>query len=184
MRQLSRPEFVQRIAAMAPHRRQPGQPDDHWLPADAYDESVWSVDQLWLYGITDGTLGVRSRKQLGTAADAAAVASCDVCDPAQPRDEGLLATAKQMLLRVLDMDDADAQEAFGWSTLLSELNLAHLSERVQASVGPLSAAEAELTTRRPAFLAKLKAAGVDKLAERQAIANGLARARREGRVPA
>ena len=48
---------------------------------------------------------------------------------------------------------------------------------------PLEALAALLQTGRPALLARIKALGVQKLSERQALANELTRALREGRVP-
>ena len=65
--------------------------------------------------------------------------------------------------------------------LFDELQLSHVAASFEEET--LEAFEARCKSDRSKFLQHLKDAGIDKLPERQKIANGLARARREGRLP-
>eukprot|EP00966_Prymnesium_polylepis_P182967 4239728-Prymnesium_polylepis.1 len=70
-------------------------------------------------------------------------------------------------------------------TLLSQLNLTHLHEPLQIifpTLGDMFAAFQQ--GGRVTFLERLKAAGVSKLPERQALASGLSKAAREGALQA
>ena len=68
----------------------------------------------------------------------------------------------------------------GLANLLAELKLEGLGGRLEAHT--LGGLADSLKGGRPAFLSMLKEAGVDKLAERQALSNGLSKAVREGRL--
>lgn len=104
----------------------------------------------------------------------------DVCDPSVPRDEKLLAEAKAHVLASVAKGPA-ADGPLTLQVLLSELDLDLLVDRL-SSVS-LTEASAEIGASRTAFLARLKSMGVDRLADRQAIVNGVAKAKRAGRVP-
>ena len=176
------------LRGFARHRSAPGMPDDHWLPDDVYDEELWSVDQLYLHVITDGTLGVRSeRRGELSGSTTAVVASCEVDNPSIARDAALHASVVSHLSQTLLAADSagGGVDATASPTLLqallAESGLDHLHERLGDF--ELSAAVAELTASRPAFLTRLKAIGVDKLAERQKLTNAIAKAGREGRIP-
>ena len=73
---------------------------------------------------------------------------------------------------------ADAPVALG--ALLKEADLAHVYAHVEAHEA--SALASLLAANRVAFLSRLKEWGVSSLADRQRLANALARAAREGRV--
>ena len=178
------------LRSFARHRSTPGMPDGHWLPDDVYDEELWSVDQLYMHVITDGTLGVRSERRRGSSSSAATVASCEVDNPSIARDAALHASVLSHLSQTLMAADSagGSGDAAAPSTplqaLLAESGLDHLHEQLAGAGGfELSAAAADLKASRPAFLTRLKANGVDKLGERQTLANAIAKAGREGRIP-
>ena len=45
------------LRGFARHREVPGKPSDWWLPPEVHDPAVWSHDSVYLYIITDGTVG-------------------------------------------------------------------------------------------------------------------------------
>jgi hypothetical protein len=195
---MSRPDMVASLLrGFARHRSSAGKPDDHWLPPDIYDEELWDIDSIYLHIITDGSVGGprpggRREKSLEQPA---AVTSCDVCDSGRtPRSESIFDDMKAHASRaIFGAEEAPAEDvgtgADGvaqlstMAALMAELprDLSHLEQPLSG----LSLAEAasDLAASRPTFFAKLKTLGVERLAERQVLANGLAKARREGRIP-
>ena len=65
------------LRGFAQHKRTPGKPDDWWLPSDVYDEDRWTVDSLYLYVVSDGSVG-------GTLEDVDAVNMGDGCFSGYP----------------------------------------------------------------------------------------------------
>ena len=70
----------------------------------------------------------------------------------------------------------------GLPALLGEASVAHLIPALETECHENCYAILD-SGGRPALLAHLKACGVERLADRQAVANALGRARREGRMP-
>jgi len=174
------------LKGFAAHRKEPGKADDHWLPPDVYDASLWTVDNVYLYVITDGNVGRPTPDRIKQTAE---LASCEVCRPSTARDGAAHAGAISRLREQLQLGDeqspAASKHAQTWLILLQEVGLAddaHLTLIAQLGCD-LQGGAAELgTAGRPAFLARLKAAGFDRLNERQQIVNAMARASREGRL--
>ena len=55
---MERDELVQSLLqAFARHRKAPGKPADYWLPPEVYDPGIWGAQDLYLYIMTDGSLG-------------------------------------------------------------------------------------------------------------------------------
>ena len=108
-------------------------------------------------------------------------------DSASPRRESLLDEMKLHAAYIFTEDVAAAESgresvaSLTFAGLLGELGLGHLESRL-GDFADAEQASAELTASRTDFLAKLKALGVEKLGERQALANGLAKASRAGRL--
>lgn len=140
------------------------------------------MDSAYLHVITDGSVGGPrpQRKKMETTTQSAH--AVEVCNPDAPANAKVLAEAKAHVLSTTICDDGSAiggpQDRLGM--LLTDLDLQHLCGRL-GSLDVIAAA-AELGESRPAFLTKLKGLGVDKLAERQALASGISRAKREGRL--
>ncbi len=151
------------LRGFAHHRRENGKPEDHWLPEAIYDTTQWAVDSVYLYIITDGSVG-------GPTPGGVSQEASHTCEKGMARAE-VVARLAQKLSEEEAVTDASATA--DWQVLLTE--------RLGCD---LTAAATELTAAgRPAFLSRLKAAGVDQLTERQKIVNNLARASREGRIP-
>ena len=151
------------LSGFGRHRRENGKPEDHWLPEGIYDPNSWSIDSVYLYIITDGSVG-------GPTPGGLSQEAIHTCGPDTEARKELVARLAQKVSH----EDAVASGAgeVSWQALLTE--------RLGCD---LSAAAAELATAgRPALLMRLKAAGVDQLTERQKLVNSLARASREGRV--
>ena len=76
MRNLPRAELVpQLLKSFAHHRKAEG---ESWLPKEVYDETLWDVDSLYLYIISDGSIGAPRPKP--RVANSSATTACDVCD--------------------------------------------------------------------------------------------------------
>jgi hypothetical protein len=161
------------LRGFAHHRRKAGVPDDHWLPPEVYDEDLWSVDSLYLYIISDGAVGQPrdpSKPKSGPA-------SCGVCDPKMDDRAEMVAHLSAALLGAPAVESSPR----GLGGLAASLELGHLQQQLSGLT--LADAAAELNNSRTAFLAHLKALGVEKLTDRQKLANGLGRAIRESGVP-
>jgi hypothetical protein len=161
------------LRGFAAHKRQAGQPDDYWLPPEVYDEQLCSVDGLYLYIISDGSVG-GPRPKRDASSDLSE--SCGVCDPKKAG-----ADRAAIVAHLAASMGSSAKSAVGLDTLAISLGLEHLQPLVESI--PLADATAELKASRPAFLARLKAAGVEKLADRQKLTNGLSKAARESNAP-
>ena len=149
------------LRGFAQHRTQSGKPDDHWLPRDIYDPTSWSIDSVWIHIITDGHLG-------GPTPGGLRQEPTHTCH----QDGEARSETVARLAQTLSDEEAAAAAAPSWQE--------QLTQRLGCD---LASAAAELTASgRPAFLARLKAAGVEQLAERQKLANSLAKASREGRL--
>lgn len=182
------------LRGFARHRTVTGKPDDHWLPSEIYDEDLWDIDSVYLHIITDGSVGgPRPGRREKKSIDPGAVASCDVCSSQTPRNDSIFEEMKAHVSHAIfgteetpaadgSSDDASDTRLSTWGALLAELpgDLSHLEEPL-ASFG-LEEAAADLAASRPSFLARLKALGVVRLAERQVVANGLAKAQRADRI--
>lgn len=172
------------LRGFAVHHRAAGMADDHWLPADVYDEERWSVDGLYLYIITDGNVGgPRSpRRKIEDGHAASTLTSCNVCDPKVGSDSDGRKAALAHLAGVLsDASGSEVRPAkTALLTFLIELGLGHLQEFLRDEV--LADLATEAAVSRTAFLSRLKQVGVDKLAERQKLTNGLSKAWREGTI--
>lgn len=162
------------LRGFAHHRKAQG---DSWLPRDVYDEELWDIDGVYLYIITDGNVGgPRPAPRKPPEGDGVAA----LCDPSAPRDERMLAEAKAHVLATAAKPPADGPLTF--ASLLDELALTRLASTL-ADLSLPDVATA-IAADRPAFLARLKTLGVERLADRQAVVNGVAKAQRAGRVPA
>jgi len=200
---LNREELVASLLrGFAAHRREPGLPDDHWLPQDVYDEDRWGKNDLYLYIITDGSVGGPRGARRPDQSDAV-LSSCNVCEPKAPTDlaherqaalahlSGVLSDERSEDSRAGPTPTAGQQDSSAGPTptagqlafrrLLHDLGLGHLQQTLRDEAFADVAGQAAAS--RTAFLAGLKVKGVDKLAERQKLANGVARAAREGGVP-
>lgn len=175
------------LKGFAAHRREPGLPDDHWLPTDVYDEERWGKNDIYLYIITDGSVGFPREPRRADQGDAV-LSSCNFCEPKAVADPHERQAALAHLSGVLSEERSEESVAGSTPTpgqlalrrLLHELGLAHLQQMLRDEAFADVAAQAAAS--RTAFLATLKAKGVDKLADRQKLVNGVARAAREGRV--
>ena len=170
------------LKGFAFHRKHEG---DSWLPRDAWDPEAWDIDSLYLYIVTDGSVGgPKAKAQRTPRPEIAGMKNCDVCDPGLSRDDAARAALVKQLSQAISSGGPATVAAAStlWQQLLVEIGLGHLQTQLEGF--ELAEAAAEVAAGRPAFLSRLKAAGVEKLADRQKIANAVARASREGRAGA
>mmetsp|Transcript_4481 Transcript_4481/g.11812 ORF Transcript_4481/g.11812 Transcript_4481/m.11812 type:complete len:167 (-) Transcript_4481:324-824(-) len=162
-------------------------PNDYWLPDGVYDETQWSIDSIYLYVITDGSVGGPTPGGVRVATPSA---GCDVCKPTLPKDDAMRADLVTWLKEVVFGSDEIAaaqtsRPSLTWQALLAELNLSvQTYPELEQQLGhDLAAVAVDLETcGRPTFLARLKRAGIERLPERQQIASALSRASRGGRL--
>jgi len=156
-----------------------------------YDESRWSKDSVYLYIITDGSVG--GPREPRVVKSEATLSSCDVCEPKPGTSDAHMHERQAALAHLSGLLSSErASTASGpvpssgqleLRRFLQGLGLGHLEQVEALRDAALRDVAAEAVAGRTAFLASLKAKGVDKLAERQKLANGVARALREGTIP-